>query len=275
MKRSVLFFYCCLIGFALSAQVSAPLYVGSRAAGMAGYNLSFDNADAIFGNVAGFGLSRQLAVAAAAERRYNLTELQQVTAGVVVPNGFGGLGLTINQTGSKDYREQRVGLGYGREFADGFAMGIRFNYLNLDLFEYGSRALFSVDLGSVYEFNEQLAFGVLAQVPFVSELPEGERLNSVLQFGLHWRPAKQALLVAALEKDFENFRFRTGFEYLITETIYVRAGVVTDPVEYSLGLGWAFVEHFRLDLSAQRHIFLGWTPGITMIWTQPEESSDR
>ena len=261
------------------AQINAPVYIGARATALGGHYLTLTGADAVLGNVAGTARLEQTAIAVGTERRFGFEVLQQIAAGVAVPTSIGAFGLAVNQTGNRNYAEQRLGLTYARPVAEAMTMGVRFDALRLDLRDFGSTTVAQAELGLQTQVTPTLRVGMTYRQPFTREIIEDETVASQIGLGVDYRVGELALLVLSVEKteDFP-FRVRAGLEYKFTEALLARVGIATGArrpgstaggsTEYSFGLGWQFSEQFRLDLGTSRHSILEWTPGLTLIFSQ-------
>lgn len=198
-----------------------------------------------------------------AEERFLLSELRLLSAGAAIPTASGTIGLVVHQFGFELYREQKVGLAYGRRLFDALYLGAQLNWLQTRIPAYGQRSLISFDIGLLAPVSRQLSFGFYLVNPIRQEITDGEFLATVLRFGLAYHPAPGLLLLAEVEKDIRQpVRVHTGLEYQITDPLYLRLGVATEPVSVSFGLGLMLSGALAVDVASSWHPTLGVTPAV-------------
>src|SRR5690606_7063333 len=102
-------------------------------------------------NQAGLGFIRKAAVGVYYENRFFIPELGMSSAVVAIPLKQGALGISFRNFGYKLYQESKAGIGYGRTFGDNLSIGMQLNYHLVRFSEfYGSRALFTAEVGAIY-----------------------------------------------------------------------------------------------------------------------------
>ena len=88
-----------------------------------------------------------------------------------------------------------------------------------------------------------------------------------MNVGLQYRPGKEVLILAEVEKDvLQPLRIRIGVEYGLLDVLDLRIGVVTSETQLSFGFGYKLKEHWQLDFAAAYHQYLGFTPGIGLVY---------
>jgi hypothetical protein len=250
-----------LLPLGLAAQNGLPPSAGTRGLAMGQTGLTFSDINSIFSNQAGLAFLEGPSFLAFAEQRFLLEELQSFSFGAALPTSSGTFGLSINHFGFDAYNEQRLGLAYGRRLFGSLALGAQFLMLNTRIPEYGSKAVFTFELGALMELMPQLEFGVHLYSPARVEVSTEEYLPTVLRLGLRYFPSSSLNLLAEVEKDIDYpARIKMGAEYKAAEPLALRFGVATQPVALSFGIGYRLANGLGLDIASSYHQLLGFTP---------------
>jgi hypothetical protein len=187
-------------------------------------------------------------------------------ASVTLSDAFG---LSANYYGYKYYNESKVGLAYARKFGTKFSLGVQFDFLRLMIAENGSRNFYTFEMGFQYKPWKVLTIGahIYNPIPYKVEKTFGERLPTIMKFGLGYEPSEKVLLAAEYEQDIHyKPRFKAGVEYRPIKYFFIRAGVQTTPFSASFGFG-ANVAGLNVDVAANYHPVLGFTPQAAIIYS--------
>lgn len=259
--------FCLLLSFSLLAQNGRPPIAGARAAGLGGVGVAFEDNHSVFANQAGMAWTDDLSVTLVGEQRFLLSSIRSVAAGAIIPSKAGHFGVNFHHLGSKAYSEQRVSLGYARKLMDNFSIGGSFVYLNTSIPDYGSKSVFTFELGLMARFSKQLNMGVHIFNPLKVNVISGENLPSILNLGLQYTPSDRVRIFAEVEKDIDfKLRTRWAVEYELVEHLNLRFGVATQSVEVSFGVGYQFKGGWIIDIASTYHETLGFTPTIGVIY---------
>jgi len=217
-------------------------------------------------NPAGLGFVNQFAFGVFAERRFLVSGLDLFNGSVALPTKTGTFGVGINYLGRKEYNEKMMSLSFGKLFAKKFSVGVKFDYLNYSIVEYGQRNLFTFDVGFQYQALKNLLLGahVFNPLPLELEKVYGEKVATILRFGAAYQPIKKITLLAEFEKDLvyqPNLKF--GLDYQVVEIFSIRAGINSFPLRGTFGFGLN-MKGFNLDFSGNYHSVLGITPQLSL-----------
>ncbi|NLN73586.1 MAG: hypothetical protein GX140_05030 [Bacteroidales bacterium] len=250
-----------------------PTARGGRSAGMGGTSVSQTNFWSVFNNPAAISFNRDISAGLFVENRFLMKELNFRGLGVILPIASNdAFGLQVEQFGHSQYLESKVGLSYSKKFADRFAFGLQFDYLNTNIGEgLGTGHNFTFDLGIYSKLSEKISMGFTAFNPIRSKLTSyndiDEYIPIVFKLGAHYKFSDVMLFAAEVEKDIANKAvLRFGADYKISEIIYARAGISTGVVSYSFGVG-VFYNSFCFDLATAVHQILGPSPQISLHYT--------
>lgn len=223
-------------------------------------------------NQAGLGFVEDYAVGVTAERKFLLNDLNSITGIATIPTGTGTFGLSFNYFGSSAYNEKKAGIAFGKSFGK-FSAGLQFDYLGIHVQEYGTKNTFTFEAGIQYRLFENLQLGTHVFNPIRITLEDfaDEKIPTIMRFGLSYQPIEQLDILAETEKDIERpFNFRLGVEYDIIEELDLRGGLSTNPLQGSFGFG-VNLSSINIDLAADYHPVLGFTPQVSMLYTIPRQ----
>lgn len=256
--------YFTLAVFLLVANAHAQVFTqGAKSAAMGNVGAIFKDEQSLLGNQAGLGAMENFAVLVAAQRRFMLSELDAVAAGVALPTRSGTFGLLVQNFGYSEFRQQKIGLAYGRRLFENFYAGASFDYFQTRIPEYGSKGAVSVQIGLQAQLSKQLLLGAHVANPGKVEIAEGDRLPTIFNLGLAWTPSPKTSLAIEVEKDIDfPLRAKGGIEYQAAKPLYLRLGVASNPTTAHFGLGILIKESIKVDVASSYHQVLGFSPSV-------------
>jgi hypothetical protein len=273
MLKSLLFVFSSLIlCSSLLAQLGGPQTSGARGLATGGVGLTFQDIHAGWGNPAGLASLTQTSFALFAEQRFALSDIRQVSAVGAFSLGESTGGLTVSYYGFEGYNEQRIGLLYGRKLGEKIQLGAQLYTLGVNIPEYGNKQVVSFELGLLTSISPSVTLAGKVANPIRVALLEDEDLPSVISVGFQYDPGSQVSIFGEVEKDILfPVRVRVGLEYQLMEAFFLRAGVATEPSVLSFGIGYLLMDQWRLDFAASYHQYLGFTPGIGVVYSGKEK----
>jgi len=262
--------------FLLLVIFSAPLYAandnfpfGGRQAGMGNAAVAVYDFWALSHNQAGLARQQYAAGGFYFENRYLTKEMGLGAAAFALPAASGVFGLSVTYFGYSQYHESKFGVAYARSFGDRLSAGVQLNYLYTFIGEgYGSTGNLAAELGMIYELIPGLQIGAHIFNPTRAKIAEfnDERIPAVFRMGFAYTFSERVLLSFETEKDLEREAvFRVGLEYGITENIYLRGGLGTNPTTNAFGFGLN-MGALRIDLATSFHHVLGYSPQASLIY---------
>ncbi len=217
-------------------------------------------------NPAGLGFVKDFGFGLFSERRFLVSGLDLMNASIALPTKTGTFGISANLFGRKEYNEKMIGLSFGKAFGKKFSAGLKFNYLNYAIQEYGQRNLFTFDVGFQYLPNNKVLIGahVFNPVPIELEKVYGEKIATIMRLGLAYMPTKKLTLLGEIEKDlvFQPI-IKFGIEYQVAEKFFLRGGFNSYPLRGTFGFG-VHLKQFNIDVGGNYHSFLGITPQLSL-----------
>jgi len=268
LKAFLSLFLLLTVAISSFAQLSEPLVTGARGLAMGGTGLNAQDVQAAWGNPAGLSNIDHLGFSFYGEQRFTLAELKQVSATAAMPMGKnGGIGLVLGYYGFDAYNEQRIGLAYGRKLSEKISLGTQFYSWSTRIPEYGSKTVLSFELGLQVKINSEISMAGKVINPVRISVIDEEYLPSIMSVGLLYQPGKGISIAAEAEKDvLHPLRIKIGIEYNLLDALDLRLGVATNETQLSFGFGYRIKEHWQLNFSTSYHQYLGFTPGIGVVY---------
>ncbi len=275
------FFYILIFlsaSLALTAQ-NVPETYGARAAALGNAASTHSDAFSVFTNQAGLADIEQISAGVGIENRFLLTELNALVLSAAIPTRSGTFGIGVNYYGLEDYNTQRAVLAYGRKlFEDKLNIGAEFDFINLNIPEFGSKSAITFGLGLQYQLNDRIAAAAHIFNPFNLQTTDQEEdlLFSAFKFGFSYIPSEQVGIYLETVKSFHHpAGFNGGIEYSILEKLILRAGFSTVPsalIDGRFGTDLAYftagvgvnLNPLRIDIGNRFHPVLGHTPSLTI-----------
>ena len=243
----------------LSIVVLLPLSLFSQNGGFTGMgNSSVMLYDfwSIYNNQAGLSDIDRPEVGICYENNYALWETGKQSAGFVLPTKTGNFALSANRFGYSGYAENSIGLAFARNLGKLFSASIQFDYLfytQSENYGYKGALLFQVGLISRPIENLQIGLHVYNPGHVTLEDYDDKRVPTVIRFGLSYYFSEQVLFSVETEKDIDKEnRFKTGLQYEIIDGFFIRTGFLTNPNQFSLGIGYA-LNDFTVDIATTTH----------------------
>jgi hypothetical protein len=250
----ITFFHMSLVGF---AQISNYDF-GARSQGIANANASVADEWAIFNNVGGISGVEKGTVFFGYDRYFDIEGFDKVAVGVIQPIKYGSLGISANRFGDDLYSEQMVSGAFGNKI--GFVrLGLRANYFQMRIDEFGSSSVMFFDMGGIVELIPTISFGAYVSNFTVARLNNEDRtkLPVIMKIGLSYTPTEDIMFNIDLYKDVEfDPLLKAGLEYKIIDKVFLRTGMNTKPFKVFFG-GGILLGRFAIDYAVTSHQFLG------------------
>ena len=266
LKFELLFFVCCLSYTLLPAQ--SIQYWGQNAAniGMARTGAAEIGLNALYTNIAGLSELKNTEVIVSGEQRFELSELQILTAGGAIPTNAGTFGIKVSYFGFEAYNEQSITASYARKLMDKLSIGAEIIVLQTRIPEFETNTAATFALGVHSKLSKDLYLGIHLYSPMRVEIAEEEFLPSIYRAGLTYIASKKLRINAELEKTIDfPFRFRGGFDYQFIKELHVRLGYSSEPASFHFGFGYSFLG-IQLDAAASYHQVLGFSPVMSLAY---------
>jgi len=197
------------------------------------------------------------------------SELSNQSVAFVLPFKNNYLGASFSRYGIAEYNEIKAGLALVKRFGDKLSIALKGNYHQLKINNYGSTTGFSLDVGTMYELNEQVTLGFSLNNPSIQKYSSKEvetTIPSSIQLGGAYKASDKILIATTICKDL-NSSINVGFgiDYKLLELVSLRAGVTAKPFKHYAGFGLNY-KKIVLDMAVESDIHLGYTPQIALAY---------
>jgi len=201
------------------------------------------------------------------ERRFFVQEISNAAFGAVLPfKEKHAAGISAASFGFGAYRENNVGLSYATTLYENIHLGVKFNFLNLAIANYGSVTTFYADAGVMADVSKRMRIGFWTQninQAKIGALRE-ERLPILINGGVSYRPSEKVIVTADAVKTLDYpLGIRAGFEYFFIDHFCARAGYSTSPASMHFGAGFR-LDNISIDFANSIHERLGYTPHLSV-----------
>lgn len=219
-----------------------------------------------FQNQAGLAYSKNFSLGFNYENRFNIQELGTRTAGLIVPAGKGAFGAVYSHFGYTDFKRDMSGLAYGMRFSSKITAGVQLDYFSeRNSGEYGNFQFLTCEAGLIVQASQNTRIGIhlfnpvpnsvrKISMPSAIRIGAGTYLNKFLFTGLEAEMSTGRKLI-----------LRTGFDYGISEKVWLRGGYVTDNNALCFGVG-LLTKIVKIDLGFVTHEKLGVTSSASLVF---------
>lgn len=198
-------------------------------------------------------------------RYVGISEITDMAANLTAQTSWGTLGAGIHRYGFNLFNENRFLLAYKNNL-DRFHYGASVSYTHIfQGGDYGTAGAIGFDLGLSAEITDDLWFGARAtNLNQPSYGDTDEELPRELATGLSYLLTPEALVTAEIVKDVMfPLSFRSGVQFEIIHSLFIRAGITTQPETYSFGFGYKS-SRWDINFALQQHNPLGLSPALDL-----------
>ncbi len=238
---------------------------GAKSQGIGNTNSTLADVWSIFNNIAGMSAVNQGTAFFGYNQYFDIEGFNIIAAGMVQPTDFGNLGLSAIRFGDELYNEQMYSAGFSHKM--GFVrLGLRANYYQMHIDEYGTANGFLMDFGGMVELTPEFTLGASVSNFTATRLSDVDKtsLPVIMKLGVYYKPNENISILADLVKDVEyDLQFRAGLEYWLAGKIAVRTGVNAEPFSAFFGLG-LLLKQFDVDYALNSRQFLGLSNQMTV-----------
>jgi hypothetical protein len=198
-------------------------------------------------------------------RYVGIAEITDIAATLTTQTNWGTVGAGVHRYGFNLFNENRFLLAYKNNL-DRFHYGASVSYTHIfQGGDYGAAGAIGFDVGLAAEITEDLWFGARAtNLNQPSYGDTDEELARELATGLSYMLTPKALITAEIVKDVMfPLSFRSGVQFEIIQSLFIRAGITTKPETYSFGFGYKSSK-WDVNFALQQHNPLGLSPALDL-----------
>ncbi len=240
---------------------------GSRLTAMGNNGTAVKDTWATVANPAAISGMQAPAVQTSYKRHLFAKELSSGAISLVLPINPYSFGLHLQRTGSPDFNTSSVGLIFTKQFGPNLSIGLRTNYHQIQISNYGASNGFSLAIGTLYEFNNELSIGFYLNNPS-KETYNTKSINITIptsgHFGIAYRASDKFIIATTLSKPLLTpFDIAIGFDYQLIKSFNMRSAISLKPFKQYGGIAITS-SSFIIDIAFTRHPSFGYSPQITI-----------
>ncbi len=205
------------------------------------------------------------------ESCFFIKELAVKSVALSLPAFKSTFGVSHVTRGSRLYKSSTSGLSFSKKLAKNIGAGIKINFLNFSTSnKYNKNYCFTADGGFIYSPLEELIIGATVSNFTGTFHKSREEINPSTRFitGVSYQISKYLRVYCEAETSTShssNLRFAT--ELNLIKNLYLRGGIITQPVASTAGMGFRYRNLF-FDAAISWHQVLGATPSFSIIFSR-------
>ena len=171
-------------------------------------------------------------------------------------------GLSVQRYGITEYHSLKSGIVLTRQFGPKLAIGLRANYHQFKIDNYGATTGVSLDLEAIYQLSNELCFGFYINNPSKA----GYRTHVIhtlipvtAYIGIAYRTSTKFLIASTISKE----DVAVGTDYQIIKQLNIRSGISLKPFTHYFGIGFSKPK-FSVDFTITKHPNFDHSPQLTI-----------
>ncbi|MEO7524579.1 MAG: hypothetical protein ABIT58_10820 [Ferruginibacter sp.] len=235
--------------------------------GLGAYSQQQNDVFSFTSNQAALAQQKNTSVGIYGEQRFLLADNSAYTVAAAFPSKLGNFGVKFNYAGFTNFNENAVGLAYARKLGGKIDIGVQFNYYGYRVPSYGNASSLNFEIGAIMHLTPKINAGIHVYNPVGGKLGKSgeEKLASVYKFGLGYDASENFFIsIETIKEEDKSLNVTGGVQYQFQKQFFARVGFVSETGSAFGGLGIAW-KSLRLDISANYHPQLGFSPGLSLI----------
>lgn len=224
--------------------------MGARANGIGYATSTMFDTWSVFNNIAGTSKLKNVSTAFTYDSHPTLLGANRTAAAFALPLKLGVISAGAFRFGDNLYNEHALTAGFSNQFGLA-ALGAQLTYIQYQAEGFGSKGVWSINMGGIAELTPQLSVGAYIlniNQPDISVL---DKLPTKLVAGIGLKPTDKVFITAEIEKDLEyDPTWKTGLEYKFNKKFCARTGYNINPNTAFFGLGFS-TNKFTIDYALQ------------------------
>jgi hypothetical protein len=265
-KTFILLFFPIIV----HAQIGQSLITGGQISSMGRASVAMQGSpEALWHNPANVrGIKGKTAILSS-EWRYGAKDFRPIAIGYILPTASSVMGFQAHYFGFSGVSVSRLGVTYARPFSEKMDIGIHLKYQYLRLRDIDGQSNIGFDIGFNMLIINNLRMGFYAENPIPFRKNTNDIPPSVFHLGLSYLVNQNVLVCTEVVKDIAYpAALRFGIEYKPSPTLYLRCGFETKPTTFAFGIGYAFSDKIKMDISLSQHAVLGATPALSLVFNE-------
>lgn len=261
MKKYLLAIICLILVTNAFAQYNQ----GARLTAMANASAAVSDIWSLNANPAGITGQKSPTAALNYTRYLFGDELSEQNFAFVLPFNNNFAGVTVNRYGISEFNEIKAGVGLAKKFGEQLSIGVKGNFHQIKITNYGNATTFSVDVGANYTLSRQIGLGLYVNNPSSQKYKSANvetNIPTAVHLGATYTPSNKVIVAATVSKDLDRkFDVGVGVDYKFYELLSLRGGLSAKPFKQYFGFGLNY-QKLILDVAVESHPQIGYTPQI-------------
>ncbi|RZL34850.1 MAG: hypothetical protein EOP00_30850 [Pedobacter sp.] len=257
---AILLFGCCNLSVAQSGLGARLLAMGNNATAV-------KDVWSINTNPAGITNLKQPKVALSYGKTLFDTDISHQALAFVLPAKRSYIGLNVVRYGITEYNEINTGIAFAKTFGEQMSIGVKLNYHQIRISNYGSTRGFSADVGAIYQFNDVLTFGANINNPSCQSYSTkniAAKIPTIFAVGASYNASSKVLVATYIKKEVhQSIDVGLGVDYQLVEIFSLRAGITAKAFKQYAGFGLNY-KSLTVDMAVENDPNLGYTPQIAV-----------
>ena len=172
------------------------------------------------------------------------------------------IGLHLQRYGISEFQNIKAGIVLTRQFGQKLAIGLRANYHQLKISNYGVTKGISIDVGTIFQFTDELCFGFYINNPSKDTYQTKSiytTLPTTAYLGVAYRTSDKLLVASTISTDI----LAIGLDYQLIKSFSLRGGLSLNPFTHYAGIGFS-KSKFIADFSFTKHPNFGYSSQLTI-----------
>jgi hypothetical protein len=264
--RSVIYYLVSFI-FLISSTAtfcqSVSTLIGARANGIGYASSAIADEWGVFNNIAGTAKVEKPAAACSYDLQPTLIGANRSAVVFAVPVKIGVVSGGVYRFGDDIYNEQLLSAGFSNKIGLA-ALGAQVNYIQYSAEGFGTKGVWSLNLGGIAELTPHLSIGAYIINVNQPTIGEQETLPTKLVVGIGFKPIDKVFIATELEKDLDyDPIWKMGIEYKFHKKFCARTGYNINPNKAFFGLGF-IAKRITIDYATQYNFSLSMSHQATV-----------
>ncbi|MES2653545.1 MAG: hypothetical protein V4663_17540 [Bacteroidota bacterium] len=254
--------YLFTVGFFYAHSLVAQVNHGARLTAMGNNGAAVKDIWGVAVNPAAIAYISSPMIQITQQEHFFTNEIRNQALVVAIPFKNLVFGLGLQRYGISAFQNNKVGIVITKAFGPKLAIGLRANYNQLKISNYGATVGISVDLGTIYQLTDELCLGFYIN-NLTKEAYRTKTIHTSLPtaayFGIAYRTSDKLLIASTISKGV----VATGIDYQLIKAFSIRSGLSLNPFTHYFGLGFNPLK-FLIDFAFTKHPNFGYSPQLTI-----------
>jgi len=248
------------------SQKSILPVTGARGMALGMHRSTLEAHDALLHNFSNISSSREPQFLIAGEVFYSTLGLHAVALAGHFPLGVtDNIGFRVYNYGWDAYDEFQIGLAYARSVSEQLKVSLRLEWLIMRIKEFGASAVPAFELALGGQMSESISYAIQFSNTDALSDEQFVQTNGFIRAGINCILDKNSRLYIELEQqNYGTPSLGVGIAYNQSTRVELRCGVVTNPMQFCLGMGLKAKSNIQIDIASRYGYDLGHCPSITL-----------